>query len=247
MPDRLRIQRIGHPDAEVELQPGTVQVGRNQACQVVIDHPEVGDQVATVECRGGNYFAQNLCPYAIFIGQQSVAPRAWSPWLPGETLRLSKSVSLDLVAVAETPGKKVKSAASAADDATSTPDGEGRRKLIQLVVTIGCLALGGLLLMSNDSDRQVGGAKPVTFEELLEQLKQSQPRDKNLSNLLQEAWTIDLRVRRRGNRADAIKAYDTLLAYPEVRDAKSDRNSLYGSIKVFANERRLALSNSGPR
>ena len=241
MADRLRIQREGHPDAEVPLPPGLLQVGRNSACQIVIDHPEVFDQVATLECRGGVYFVQNLCPYDIFVGRQSCPPRTWGPWQTGETLRLSKSVSLELVADGAAPGAIAKPGGTTSGaEGSPAQDSEGRRKMIQLGVTLGCLALGGLLLTNGGSTSTP--AVQVTFEELLAELNQTQPRNEILRDLLQSAWTIDLRVRKHGDRNDAIRAYHLLLDQKSVREAPVDTMSLYGRIKVFANHRIAALS-----
>ena len=243
MAERLRIHTVGGPDAEVPLLPGPARVGRSASCQVRIEHPEIGQQVALIDYRGGAYFLQNLCPYDIYVGQQPLRPNAWSQWRIGDELRLTKSISLSLSSgPAETAAP---AAAVVAEEKTAAKTvSDSGRKMIQLGVTIACVVLGVLFLMA-DQGLNPSVETPDTFADLIAELNQNHPlrrSDEIIRDDLQAAWMLDRRANASEGRADAVGKYQSLLKTPEIRAASMDRNSIHSRIKVFAARRIAFLS-----
>jgi hypothetical protein len=243
MAERLRIQAVGCADAEAPLRGGLTRLGRGAACEVRIDHAEIGEHALSLDCRGGVYLVQNFCPYEIFVGQRSLPPQALCEWRIGDELRLSRSVTLTLRSDASSAAAPQAPRPATAEAAVPTPAADARRKIVPLVVTAVCVLLGIVLLMT---DRGSSPAEPPdSFNDLLFALRKKQPQsqgDKIICDYLQTAWTIDRRQKSSQEREEAVRCYQRLLAEPDLRAAPLDRKSLYGRIKIFAWDRVASLS-----
>ena len=239
MSQSLRIHRIGQPDVDLALPPDLIQVGRSEGCQARIEHAEIAAHVATLDCRGGVCMLQNLCQYDVFVGTRTVPPRGWSEWRGGEQLRLSKSVCLTLFddsADSALPGDggKIKGERSSAADAAAA---ESRRKMIQLGVTVGCLAVGGLMLLV-DWGTPPPTAVVYSFDQLAEELRAAQnPRDDAILTHLQVAYARENRGQRLHDpeqTREALHAYQELLNDNRLLAADSlEGDDVHSHVKVF--------------
>jgi hypothetical protein len=232
MSELVRIRAAGLPEMEVQLRPGSARVGRGAACDVRIDHPELDDYVAALDHRGSVCLIQNLCPYEIFVGPRSIPPRGWGEWHVGDELRLSRSVSLDLLS-AQTTDAAPKEPSAPVEKKEPSPS-ESRKQTIQLAVTIACLVLMALLALVDSGS---GPSEPEdTFPELMSSLKDKRgPNDKIIRDYLQTAWMLDQRQKSKDDREAAIRYYRLLIN--ELRSYPMDRASEYSRVKVFATQR----------
>ena len=92
----MEINGVPNSPQRHELGSSGGTIGSGSGCQIQVAHAEVSDQALLLDIRGKDFWLQNLNPYSIYVGMEEVTPNAWSPWPIGETLQLTKSVSLTI-------------------------------------------------------------------------------------------------------------------------------------------------------
>ena len=240
MSHQLKIQVAGLAPETVELTSGSSRIGREPGSEVRIDHPEVSAQAAVLQNRGGAMLVQNLNSYPVYVGSDAIAPSAWADWPAGQTLQLTRSVSLELVDASEPTG-----------EVKELDDEEARRKktmsTINLAIIIAC-CVGIVFLLTVDNEG--GGSKKLKFTseslvvELTEKIVagqgQSQVENKNLRRYLQKAWSADQRLADKDPQR-VVQAYEYVLYHPLVRNAPESDEELYGKIRKLTRSRLQVL------
>ena len=209
-------------------------LGSAITCQIPIDHEEVSEQALLLDVRGEDFWIQNLNPYSIYIGMEEVTPNAWGPWAVGETIQLTKNVSLTI-------GEQVTEEGTADAEATDESKlGLDAGKIAQIALIAVCF-IGAPLLLFTDND-EVGGVidKKFNFNQVVSDLKVDADEDieyLTVRKYLQQAWMADRRFRQR-NRATVIKSYELLVNHRLIRN-NPDNNETLDEIGEYA-KRRLA-------
>lgn len=196
-------------------------LGSASNCQIPIDHEEVSPQALLLDVRGDDFWIQNLNPYSIYVGMEEVTPNAWGPWTVGETIQLTKSVSLTI-------GEQVVEEGALADEHDDGKLSLDAAKIAQILLIAICL-VGAPLLLFSDKD-EVGGVidKRFNFNQVVKDLGPDAEQDieyLTVRKYLQQAWMADRRFRRR-NKATVVRSYELLVNHRLVRENPDDRETL---------------------
>ena len=167
---------------------------------------------------------------------EEVTPNAWGPWTVGETIQLTKSVSLT---INEQLSEEEEAAGGKQEEGKTKLDGS---KIAQIVLIVVCF-LGAPLLLFTDNDDVSGEIdKRFNFNQVVKDLGPEADRDieyETVRKYLQQAWMADRRFR---NRRPSIvrKSYELLVNHRLVRD-NPDENQTLAEIQDYATRRLAAL------
>lgn len=231
----IDINGVPKAPQRVMLNGGSATIGSSRGCQISIEHGEVSEQALLLDVRGDDFWVQNLNTYSIYNGMEEVAPKAWGPWAIGETIQLTKSVSLT---IGEQVAVEVAAAAGAEEKSGSFKLDGG--KIAQIGLIVACLIGAPLILFSEKDD--VGGVidKKFNFNQIVEDLEFEASRNieyQTVRRYLQQAWMADRRFRKR-RPSTVRKSYELLVNHRLLRE-NPDNNETLNEIADYA-KRRLA-------
>ena len=244
---------------EYPLPEGRVTLGSQNSNGICVDYQnEVDPQAAVIELRGEAVFIQNLNQFPIFVGQRELASAATTEWSPYEQVFLTRSVSL-----------RLKTDEHDAEEDTEVATGS--KSTMQIAVTLVCLGLCYYLLTSEESGPKTAEKLDFGFDTLVAEIEAEAPpagyapapvpeegnastgSRRNLSQLPYERQTV-LSYLTDAGRADArwgmtgddpqraVNAYELLLNYRPIREARSEGDTVEAKIRVYASARLLDLA-----
>ena len=230
----IEIIGVGPTPLRFKLSGNSATIGSSRACQIPIPHREVSEHALVLDIRGNDFWVQNLNSYPIYVGMDEVAPNTWSPWSSGETIQLTRSVSLTIVTEED---------ATAEGDAAAAKKSEGDAKgfdfskWLQILIIIGCFT-GAPILLFADKDEVTGVIdKQFDFNEVVRNLE-SRKNDvefETLKKYLQQAWMSDRRWRKKSP-ATVMKYYELLVNHRLVRENPT-QDEIVASIGDYAKRR----------
>lgn len=230
----LEIYGVPNSPQHVPLVDNSGVIGSAADSQIQIAHAEVSAQALMLDIRGNDFWVQNLNPYSIYVGMDEVAPNAWSPWDVGETIQLTKNVSLTVHKTAETARAKTGTAADGESGEVKSLDVS---KIIQIIIIVLCF-IGAPILLFTKNDEVTGVIdKEFNFNEIVENL---QSKSKNIEydtvrKYLQQAWMADRRWRKK-NPNSVMKFYELLVNHRLVRE-NPDHDANLIAISDYAKRR----------
>jgi hypothetical protein len=233
------------------LREQLMRVGSDRRCELVIDHPELAAHAATLDCCGGGFLLCNLNPFPIYLGNRALESQQWADWHPGELLRLTKSIVLDLQPAgksAEKPGGKpfAKQGTAGAVESGGTcrlaakgldePQPDNAKTIWQMAVIGLCVVVGlGFLLVEPAKSDSAAQAAPQLIAELHAKSQSVESRERvdyqEVCGLLQSAWIAET-TSDWTNPERAIEAFYTLRQHERVKSAVE--GTLLHQVRLFA-------------
>jgi hypothetical protein len=216
--------RNANGDTEsVDLADGKYRLGSRKGSEVLVSHPEVQENAAIIEVRGGAVFLRNLNPFPIYVGDEQIESNDQTEWRPGLTVLLTQSISL-----------QIESLRQSASDRDEAEKAKRKRSMNQWIVIGICSFLGFYFLVSDSAPKDSTRQFQFSFNDLVKDLTEKPASDYRLiRNYLTDARMADIRWGRE-NPKRAISSYQLLLDERRIRDANPDEETLEGRIKVYA-------------
>ncbi|HMO85049.1 MAG TPA: FHA domain-containing protein, partial [Lacipirellulaceae bacterium] len=81
---------------ELPLRRESLRLGSVAGSDLRVPHSEVAPHAATLDCRGESVLICNNNEFPIYVGERRVEPNAWLDWHDGETVLLTRQVTLQL-------------------------------------------------------------------------------------------------------------------------------------------------------
>ncbi len=234
------IEINGLPDSpqRIMLDGKSGTIGSGASCQIPIAHAEVADQALLIDVRGDDFWVQNLNTYSIYVGMDEVTRGAWAPWATGDTIQLTKSISLLI-------GEQEDVVEGAVKGEASGSGGLDTNKILQMVIIVVCLVAAAAILLNNPDETGGEIDSQFSFNETVKSLEDDYSGDIEYTTIrryLQQAWMADRRFRSRQPTA-VMKYYELLINHRLIREndnkEEEDKDQNLTEISEYA-MRRLA-------
>lgn len=188
---------------EFTIDRDVTRVGSDPHCEIKLPAEDIPAHAFTLRRRGRKYVVYNRCPYALSLGEKSLAAEQSSDWEPGQLLSLRGLVGFVLEAGAPAPRATVSEApeipAAAEEDeweeefqdelesrAVEEEAPKKKTNVIEMAVTA-CLVIGSVMMMLVDPGK--GTTKVTrkdldrTYAELSAQFEQTRGQDPLMSQI----------------------------------------------------------------
>jgi hypothetical protein len=230
------IEINGLPDSpqRITLAEKSGTIGSGASCEIPIAHAEVADQALLIDVRGDDFWVQNLNTYSIYVGMDEVTRGAWAPWTTGDTIQLTKSVSLLI-------GEQEDAVEGEAKGEASGSGGLDASKILQMVIIVVCLVAAVAILLNNPDETGGEIDRGFNFNETVDWLETNNDDVEfvTVRKYLQQAWMADRRFRNR-QPAAVMKYYELLINHRLVKDNPNDDENLK-EISDYAMRRLASL------
>ncbi|MEZ6090414.1 MAG: hypothetical protein R3C05_20810 [Pirellulaceae bacterium] len=235
MPFEIEVFENGSTFSSHPLAPGKQQLGSDAKRPIHIPHPEVAGLAATIDQAGDVIFLDNHNDFAIYVGNDELAPGSRCEWRTGNAVQLTRSISLAL---------HVSGAATAADDQVVEKKNKSLNTAIQLAVILLCGYFSFNILTEEAGETEA--ATSVTrripkFNDLIAGFEQAglstlTREERTLMNYLTEARTLEQRWGK-SRAEEIISAYELVLGSRLIHDQQPSEESLASQAKEFAASR----------